>query len=211
MNLVQDRVQLDAVAHQFPAFAFGSIKELKQQPTSQNPDTLLIACSEMGSAPDNASFGSPDRLIVLQHLAATMPSKADCELYPELSCRDLEDLFVKYEFRHIIICGHLACGVIPYWLRPQPDNDQDIGFFRRRFKADTCRLVDNTYSPASEAERVQLMIFEHVLCQIQNLLTHPFIRERVDEKRTLFHGWVVEDSTARVFTYDQTQSAFLKS
>jgi hypothetical protein len=43
----------------------------------------------------------------------------------------------------------------------------------------TRTLVDENYAPDSIAERIELMIFEHVLCQIDNLISHPFIFERV--------------------------------
>lgn len=82
----------------------------------------MVACSEQGAAPDNVSFAEPGRSVFLQHLAASMPSAQDCEQYPPLSCRDIEELFDKHDFRHVIVCGHLGCGVIRHW--PGPDSHE---------------------------------------------------------------------------------------
>ena len=179
MSIVKPRIALRTGLHQFHKDVFGSITGLLRPPVAREKDTLIIAPSELGAAPDYVSFGKPERFLVLQHLAASIPSKSECENHEGLSCEDLEQLFGKYEFRHVIICGHVGSGVIPFWLQPALEGDADIGGFRRRFEMGTRTLVDENYAPDSIAERIELMIFEHVLCQIDNLISHPFIFERV--------------------------------
>ena len=165
--------------------------------------------SEQGAAPDNISFANPCSFVILQHLAAAMPSKRDYEQTAEHSCNDLEKLFSKYDFRHIVVCGHLGCGVIRYWLQPTKIGDSDIADFRRRFSEGTRKLVDSNYLPGTIEERNSLMVCEHVLCQIENMLTHSFIRTRVIARSTFFHGWVVDDESARVLGYCPNESAFV--
>ena len=200
---------LKAGLHSFPQGVFGSTNELICPISARNRDTLIIACSEQGTAPNNVSFAKPDRFVILQHIGASVPSKADCEMYEGLSCDDVQVLFDRHLFRHIIICGHLGCGVIRCWLQPTIDGNIDIGGFRRRFERGTRRLVDNNYAPDTDQVRMSLMICEHVLCQIENLITHPFVGKRLQAGETSIHGWVIDDQTARVFGYCPERFAFL--
>ena len=207
MSLVKCKVSLRSNLHSFPENSFGSVADLVR-PSSRERDTLIIACSELGSAPDYASFANRERFVILQHLAASLPSKAECEMYDELCFIAIEQLFYKYDFRHVIVCGHLSGGAIPYWLSPAAAGDTDAGGFRRRFEQGPRKLVDDNYFPSSEAERLELLVFEHILCQIENLLTHSFGSQRVETQTTSFYGWVVDDDSARVFGYQPNESAF---
>ena len=193
--------------HNFPRKVFGSITDLIKPPVSFKNDTLVVACSELGTAPDNISFGDRERFFVLQHLAASMPSNAECETYG-LSFDSIERLFENHEFRHVIIYGHLRSQVIPFWLQTAKKKVSDVGSFRRRFESGTRSLVDNNYIPDSSLERIELMILEHVLCQIENLMTHTFISERVQAGKTSLYGWAVDIESARVYGYHTDQSAF---
>ncbi|MEM7557791.1 MAG: carbonic anhydrase, partial [Planctomycetota bacterium] len=137
-------------------------------------------------------------------------SNWECEEYEGLSFEAIEALFDKYEFRHVIICVHAGCRAIPYWLKPDREIESDIGGFRRRFESGARNLVDLNYFPNSDLERVRLMVCEHILCQVENCLTHPVVKSRVESKRTDFHAWLACDETARVYAYDPNESAFKK-
>jgi carbonic anhydrase len=209
MKLDKLQLTLKSGIHNFPRATFGSLAELIDCASLQQRKVLMIACSEQGAAPDQISFAKPDSLVVLQHLAASVPSRRDCEQNPEISCEDVQELFGKFDFRHIIVCGHLRCGVIRYWLKSRMEHDTDIGRFRQRFSKGTRWLVEQNYSPVNTEQRCNLMIAEHVLCQIDNLLTHPFVFERIQTGTIQFHGWVVDDESARVLNYCPLQSAFI--
>ncbi len=201
--------RLKADLHRFPTGVFGSAGDLIRPTDVRERDTLMIACSELGTAPDNVSFAKPGRFVILQHIGASVPSKVECDNHEELAFDDVEALFDKCDFRHVIVCGRLDSGVIRYWLQPMNDGDTDVGKFRLRFDNGTRHLVDSNYSPDSVTDRCTLMICEHVLCQIENLLTHPFIVKRAFAKQISFHGWIIDDKTARVFAYSFEESAYV--
>lgn len=200
---------LKAGLHQFPPGAFGSTSDLIDSASARERDTLLFACSSQGSAPDNVSFATPGRFSIMQHIGASIPSIAECEEHENLSCDCIEELFNKHRYRHVIVCGHLGSMVIRNWLQPVNKETSDIGAFRMRFERGTRHLVDRHYSPVNTEERCSLMICEHVLVQVENLLTHPFMRRRVKAADTACHAWVIDDDTARVFSYSPDDSAFM--
>jgi len=209
VSVVDRKFSLQPGLHQFPQNTFGSVQDLMHPAVVRKRDVLMVACSELGSAPDNVSFHTPNRCVVLQHLAASIPSRHESENIKGLAFDHVEALNDKYNFRHVIVCGHLHCGVIRNWLRPLPVGYSDSGSFRTRFERGTRDLVDQSYAPDTFEQRLRLMICEHVLCQIDNLITHPFIAERVKTGTTSVHGWVVDDDSARVFGYSPSQSAFV--
>lgn len=205
-------IQLESGLHQFSRDFFGDLKDLVDADKASYRDTLLIACSDHGAAPDNVSFAGHDRFLIVQHIGGSIPSKLECdegdEKYDGLSIKDIEATFEKYDFRCVIMCGHLGCGVLRNWLKPRVAGDRDFGGFRQRFENSTRRAVDETYSPETVEERNELMVCEHVLYQLENLATHQFIIDRLSENRTNFHGWVVDDATARVLAYNSAASRF---
>jgi len=209
VSLVNWKLSLKQGLHEFPQGIFGSTSELIHPPEVRENDTLIIACSEQGAAPDNISFATPNRCVVLQHLAASMPSRTECETYEGLCCDDVEELFDKHEFRHVVLCGHLRCGVIRNWMQSVKPGQSDVGGFRKRFETGTKVLVDQNYTANTNEERCTLMICEHVLCQIENLLTHSFVADRVRTNATSLYGWVVDDDSARVMAYSPQESAFV--
>ena len=209
MSMVNWELSLKEGLHQFPQRTFGSPSDLTNTWDARERDTLIIACSELGTAPDNISFTEPNRCVVLQHLAASIPSKDECDRHQVLSCDSIEKLFDKHEFRHVIVCGHLLCGVIRSWLKPIERGYTDFGSFRLRFETGTKELVERNYLSNTDEEKLTLMICEHVLCQIENLLTHSFVMKRVRGGTMSLHGWVVDDQSARVLGYSPVESAFV--
>lgn len=211
MSLVDRKLSVSPGLHTFPASAFGSKSKLLHPAHVRERDILLVACSELGSAPDNVSFQTPSRCVILQHLAGSIPSRDECESIEGLGSAfdSVEALFDRYDFRHVILSGHLHCGVIRNWLGPPAYKKSDIGSFRARFEKGTRDFVDENYKASNAERRFTLMVCEHVLCQIDNLLTHSFVADRVQSGATDLHGWILDDKTARVHGYSPTESAFL--
>ena len=209
MSLANKIFQIRESLHEFPSGTFGSNRELLAPQVVRERDTLVFACSEQGTAPDNISFTTPNRCVIIQNLAASIPAYSDCIAQEGLSFGDVESLVSKYEFPFLIVCGHLQCGLIRAWLRPNPVSQNDIGGFRKRFERDVVALVDANYEFSDLAQRCTFMICEHVLCQIENLLTHHCIADRVRSGNLSLYGWVVDDETARIYSYAHERSAFV--
>ena len=137
MSLVDRKLTLREGLHEFPAGVFGTVDELLHSSQIRERDILMITCSELGAAPDEISFKTQNRCVILQHLAGSVPSSADCARIEGLAFDDVEAMFDKYDFRHIIVCGHLNCAVIRNWLGHPPIGDSDVGNFRDRFQNGT--------------------------------------------------------------------------
>ena len=70
---------ISRIDHRLDPTFFGSVENLLDKSAAKEYDTLMIACSDHGTAPDNVSFAPPGRMMILQHLAASIPSASECK------------------------------------------------------------------------------------------------------------------------------------
>lgn len=197
-------VQLRRDVHRFnPAF-FGTLDDfLDARPHGR--DTLMFACCDHGTAPDQVSFASPGRFYVLQNLGASVPSAHDIQANHS-ACTQLEFAFcTERNLKHVIVCGHLHCRVISHWLTPRAVQLRSQPLFQSRSLA----AVDAAYPNLTHSQRASVLIHEHVLIQLENLQSHDFIRSRLDAADLHLHGWVVDDASARVQCYNPRLGQFV--
>jgi carbonic anhydrase len=167
---------------------FGTIADLENAARGGRAQILLICCSDHYSGPNNLSVADPDRLTVVQNLAAAIPPAGQTRGLTTLA--SIEYAVVLRNACHAIICGHRRCGVLDHLLKSQSDAELSL-------------------SPAA-SDRNEAMLPNHVLQQAVNLRSHEFIRHRLDDGRLLLHVWIVDDQTAGVDAYDPSRRQFRK-
>jgi carbonic anhydrase len=191
-------IELETSLHQFNPDDFGAVGDFLKTTDCNERDTLMIACADHGTAPDNVSFAGTDRFFILQHLAACIPSPEDGA--NDSAFAEVQFAFLNYDIKHIVLCGHLGCGVIPNWLK---DTDaHDTGGLRARFRSTAVKAVEQAYPHLNGQELIERLICEHALFQLENLQSHPFIRNKLDSNELKLHLWIVNDETARVLAFD---------
>src|SRR5690606_8204067 len=146
---------------QFDPHQFGTLDELRACARGGREQILLVCCSDHYTGPDNLSLADPDRLTVVQNLAATIPAAGQPHGLTTLA--SIEYAVVLRNARHAIICGHRRCGVLAHWLKSQPGKQP--------------------MPRPSAFEANELILRKHVLQQLANLRSHEFIRHRLDEGR----------------------------
>jgi len=189
-------VLLKKEIHDFVPDHFGSMGDFLENADSNECDTIMIACSDHSVAPDSISFAEPGRVFLLQHLVHSVPPVNECEA--DRTMANIEFAFSTKKIEHLIVCGHLQCGVIRSYLNSDITNCDGI---KKRFYNQTVAAVNETYPEVRGENRIELLIREHVLFQIENLLSDDFVHERIKSGEVKLHGWVVNDSTARIHSY----------
>lgn len=198
-------IPLDQSLHAFPTEYFGVASDFLASAGKTETDTLMIACSEQGAAPDNVSFARPGRFFVLQHIAASIPPPKDDTRNTVIT--DIEFAFSQHEIKHVIICGHLKCGVIRTWLNRSKGTD--LRGMRTQFENTTLHAVNQAYSSYLGDDRVEAIVCEHTLFQVEHLCSHPFILNKIESQDLRLHAWMADDDTARVRAYDPIRGCFV--
>lgn len=196
-------IELDKQLHKFTPEFFGTIKDFLATADSTQRDTLMLACADHGTAPDHVSFARAGRFSILQHIGASVRSAHDPTGSSVID--DVELLLDRHDHKHVVVCGHLACRVIRDWMKPDMP---DYGGLTTHFRTTTQAAVDAAYPSLQDEERIERMICEHVLFQVENLQTHDCVRERLEAGRLRLHAWIANDITARIYTYDPVKSTF---
>jgi carbonic anhydrase len=111
---------------------------------------------------------------------------------------------------HIVVFGHVDCGGIHALLTADPAIDEEHTFIHRWLQiADEARRRTLIIARDRPLE-TQLRILEQeaIKTSLANLLTFPWIEERVVESRLRLHGWSFDIKEGEVHAYVPEQDAF---
>lgn len=200
-----------------------AMKDLVEQ--GQQPKVLLIACSDSRVDPAILTNAGPGDLFVLRNVANLVPTylmegKHDgARSAIEYAVRDLE-------VEHIVILGHAHCGGIKALLKtlsghkPQRDFIGDWvsialdGCYRYVFE----QLGGSNSEQGTSVREVDLEdLCEHqhlveraaIRGSLDNLLTYPWIKQRVNAGTLNLHGWWFDLETGDLWATDADNSSFL--
>jgi carbonic anhydrase len=113
------------------------------------------------------------------------------------------------EISDIIVCGHSDCGAIASLykdIEPSPENIHTIKWLELGHAAKKVALLTHKNRPKEELLRYTEKI--SVIHQIDNLLTYPAVKKRVDAGKLFLHGWHYDIATGHIEYYDDESYEF---
>ena len=162
-----------------------TFQELAQH--GQSPRAMVIACSDSRIDPAMIFAAGPGELFVIRNVANLVPPCApDAE--PHATSAALEFAVRVLEVADVIVMGHAMCGGIHALLEGSPHPVGDfLGPWLRiaepaKQRALACATADRQTACEHEAVKVSL----------ENLLTFPWIAERVNTARLRLHGAIFD-------------------
>ncbi len=168
----------------------------------QHPRALFIGCSDSRVIPDLIVQSSPGDLFVIRNVGNFVaPYKPDEDFHS--TAAGIEYAVNALNVSEIIICGHSHCGAIESLYK----NSCDAAMVHT---AKWLTLGEKAKSMAMLALGVNapredlLRATEHlsIVTQIENLLTYPYVRKRVEEEQLFIHGWYYDIETGAIEYYD---------
>jgi carbonic anhydrase len=171
----------------------------------QTPEALFITCSDSRISPTLLTQTEPGELFIVRNAGNIIPpngSSGGGEL------GTVEFAVQGLGIEHIIVCGHSDCGAMKALLNPESTEKMPA---LRRWLAHaelTKRVVEENYHDRSPEELVEIAIQENVLCQIENLRTHPAVAARLRAGKINLHAWVYNIRSGEVFAYDAEEGQF---
>jgi carbonic anhydrase len=148
----------------------------------QKPQTLVITCSDSRSDPATIFNASPGSMFVIRNVAAIVPPYETDETHHGTSAA-IAFAVLSLEVRNILIMGHAQCGGVSAAL----DNSIADGVPFLRAWVDLLdpavqRLPHGAHDPHTLLER------EAVRLSLEQLMTFPFVAERVNAGRLELNG-----------------------
>jgi carbonic anhydrase len=190
---------LDPGLHRWSPAHFGSHRELMLRIQDRSRQhAACVCCSEIGTAPESASFVEPGQLFVIQNAGACV--SVDRALIPSV-----EYALGLLGIEHLIVCGHLECRLVAGALAAP--RTRPITALELRLAADLAPVVQR-YGDRRAESLPALLAQEQVLLQLRALIDSRLAGGRLAQGPLQLYGWLIDDRTAQVFGFNVESGQF---
>ena len=192
----------------FQRDVYPSQKALFQQlSNAQRPQAMFIGCSDSRVVPELFTQQGPGDLFVVRNAGNIVPPYA---IAPGGVSASIEYALAVLGVPDVVVCGHSGCGAMTAILRGSEQLESLPEVARWLHFADAARrVVAERHATADDETRLNALVRENVLAQLDNLLTHPAVANAIRAKEVRLHGWVFDIVTATVMTYDAQAGEFV--
>ena len=156
----------------------------------QSPKVMVIACSDSRVDPAQIFDVRPGEIFVVRNVANLVPPYEEDQGYHGVSAA-LEFAVTQLEVEELVVMGHGACGGCAAALTGQfAGAGSGAGHFISHWVGmlDEARERVRRKYPELGPEALRTMEHEGVRVSLRNLMTFPWVRERVEDGRLSIHG-----------------------
>jgi len=175
----------------------------------QTPRTLLIGCSDSRVDPAILTDSAPGDMFVVRNVANLVPPYETTGRYHGTSAA-LEFAVCNLNVSNIIVLGHSRCGGIRALLEGYGRNEEGEGFIAPwvQIAAPARDEVLRRWPDASSEFKQRACERAGIRTSLMNLMTFPFIRQRVEDGRVKLYGWYYDLETGELMQYDPDKDRF---
>ncbi len=177
----------------------------------QNPDTLVIACSDSRIDPAILTDSIPGDFFAVRNVAALVPPYAkDASLHGTSSA--IEYAVRALQVKHIIVLGHAECGgmcaLATDTYKAKSGNEFDFIENWLDIASDAKEMIDDMFKDISPHEKATLLEKAGIIVSMENLLTFPWIKARYDAGDIKLHGWYFDMKRGALLEYSSQKGEF---
>jgi carbonic anhydrase len=176
--------------------------------SEQNPKSLLIGCSDSRVDPALLTNSAPGDLFMVRNVANLVPPYEQSAGYHGVSSA-LEYAVIFLEVSNIIVLGHSGCGGIASLL--EMAKGKVVGEFIGKWVDIATPARDKVLAELADRppeEQARACEREAILVSLQNLMTFPWIRSRVEQQQLSLHGWYFNIGTGQLKHYCAETDSF---
>lgn len=173
----------------------------------QSPEALMITCSDSRIDPNLITQTQPGELFIMRNAGNIIPPYHDAPHSGEAGT--IEYAVRALKINTIIICGHSHCGAMTGLMKPASLKELPAVSGWLNYARTTRETVEQLFSHVTDpAERLMKTVQVNVLRQMDNLLTHPSVREGVEAGNLQLHAWVYEFETGTILVDEDRRLSF---
>ena len=169
----------------------------------QDPKALFIGCSDSRVMPALITNSKPGDLFIARNIGNFVAPFNPSQNY-HATAAAIEYAVSVLEVTDVIVCGHSECGAIAALykkIEPTDENLHTIKWLELGESAKRAALLSMRGKPEKEildyTEKVS------VIFQLENLLTYPAVKRRVEEGSLFLHGWHYDLKDGKIEYYDE--------
>jgi len=196
--------------HTFESVTFRRHEELfRRLAAEQKPEVLFVACSDSRTSPELITGAGPGEVFILRNAGACVP------VYGEQGDGWGEAGTIEYAVealgvRHVVVCGHSRCGAVHGMLHPEEVAELPAVARWLEHGAPTRELLRRHYAHLEGDALWEVGVEEHVLRQVENLMTHPSVARRVAAGELAVYAWIYDVSSGQTLQFDPDEDAFVR-
>ncbi|HEU0229397.1 MAG TPA: carbonic anhydrase [Burkholderiaceae bacterium] len=174
----------------------------------QHPEVMIIGCGDSRVAPETIFDAGPGEMFVVRNIAALVPPcEADVEGSYHGTSAAIEFGVNALRVKHLVVMGHASCGgVAAFANKAEPLTKRD---FIGKWMSQMGPVAERVGPPMGDhAGWIRKMEWGIVELSLQNLMTFPAVRERVQEGSLTLHGAYFGVATGVLFVRDPVSGEF---
>jgi len=172
----------------------------------QNPKTLFIGCSDSRVLPNLITNSGPGDLFVIRNIGNFVPEyQPDSDFHSTAAA--IEYAVSVLEVEDIIVCGHSHCGAISSLFKPAITNPDLIHVKKWLELGEKPKRFIESFSLEKD-ETIKYTQMYSTLFQLENLLTYPAIKRRVEEGELFLNAWYYVLEEGKIYAYDFEKEEF---
>ncbi len=175
----------------------------------QSPRTIVVGCCDSRVDPAIVTNCDSGDLFIIRNVANLIPPYEFSDNHHGTSAA-LEFGVCNLEVENIIVLGHAQCGGIRALMNRLPGSESQGGFISGWMKiAHSARnRVLSRMQGESLDTQAQACELEAIKVSLDNLLTFPWILERVAPKKLTLHGWYFDIGRGELLRYNPDSNRF---
>ena len=175
----------------------------------QSPKTIVVGCCDSRVDPAIVTDCDPGDLFIIRNVANLVPPFEKSGNFHGTSAA-LEFGVCHLEVENIIVLGHAQCGGIKALLNQAAETTHQDGFISGWMNvASHARNRVLSRMPGKPLDVQQRACEqEAILVSLDNLLTFPWILERVANKKLALHGWYFDMDRGELLRYNPVSNRF---
>lgn len=188
---------------------FGKNPELANTLLSgQKPQALLIGCCDSRVDPALLTDSAPGDLFILRNIANLVPPYSKSDDFHGVSS-SIEYAVCILEVSDIIVLGHSNCGGIGALM--ESAKGQEAGEFIGKWVNIAASARDKVLTEMAEEppeKQARACEKEAILVSLKNLMSFPWVKERVGKGQLSLHGWYYNMGTGQLRYYNQLSGEY---
>ncbi|MQR02644.1 carbonic anhydrase [Glaciimonas soli] len=173
--------------------------------TGQTPKALFISCSDSRMVPELVTQREPGELFVIRNAGNIVPSFGP---EPGGVSATVEYAVAQLKVTDIVICGHSDCGAMTA-IATCACLDHMPAVKHWLHYADAARMINESKNHANEKDRINGMVRENVIAQLNNIRTHPSVALALAQGGLTLHGWVYDIESGSIDALDAATNKFV--
>jgi carbonic anhydrase len=174
----------------------------------QAPRILVVACCDSRVDPALVLDCAPGDLFVIRNVANLVPPAESRDSGRHGTSAALEFGVRNLRVEHIIVLGHAQCGGIRSLFSGSGGETGSYIHSWMRAAEEVHAAVLRDMPDASPPEQMIACEQRAILVSLDNLMTFPWVRERVENGSLQLHGWYFDIEHGRMMRYNAATSAF---